>query len=145
MIAFGKALRRSASACRRLKLPGCAKQSAGDSRAIARAHVHSHRNEDMRAKTNRFGLTTMKDRHVKVKGSKLRFPFSRQERQRNHEVDVTDRHIAKINFEAPGSAGPDLFQYVDDTGEIRDITSQDVNAYLREITTKISARKIFGR
>ncbi|HJT44987.1 MAG TPA: DNA topoisomerase IB, partial [Chthoniobacterales bacterium] len=46
----------------------------------------------------------------------------------------TDRHIAKIVAKLQDLPGQDLFQYVDDDGQIRDVTSQDVNEYLREIT-----------
>jgi DNA topoisomerase-1 len=80
-----------------------------------------------------FGLTTMQDRHVDVKGSKLRFRF-RGKSGRVHDVDLNDRRIAKTIAKLQDLPGQELFQYVDDDGEVRDITSQDVNAYLREIT-----------
>src|SRR5260370_23547791 len=84
----------------------------------------------------------MKDRHVEVKGAKLRFRF-RGKSGREHEVDVTDRHIAKIISKLQDLPGQDLFQYLDDDGEIRDITSQDVNEYLREITGEDFSAKDF--
>src|SRR5262249_12125806 len=84
----------------------------------------------------------MKDRHVKVKGQRLRFRF-RGKSGRQHEVDVTDRRIAKIVSKCQDLPGQDLFQYVSDEGEIRDITSQDVNDYLREITNENFTAKDF--
>jgi DNA topoisomerase I len=90
-------------------------------------------NEEYARDNKSFGLTTMKDRHVEVKGSKLRFRF-RGKSGKEHEVDVTDRRIAKIISKLQDLPGQDLFQYVDDDGERREITSQDVNEYLREIT-----------
>jgi DNA topoisomerase-1 len=84
----------------------------------------------------------MKDRHVEVKGSKLRFRF-RGKSGKEHEVDVTDRHIAKIISTLQDLPGQDLFQYVDDDGKIRDVTSQDVNEYLREITDEDFSAKDF--
>jgi DNA topoisomerase-1 len=84
----------------------------------------------------------MKDRHVEVKGSKLRFRF-RGKSGKEHEVDVTDRHIAKIISKLQDLPGQDLFQYVDDDGKIRDVTSQDVNEYLREITDEDFSAKDF--
>jgi len=90
-------------------------------------------NEEYARDNKSFGLTTMKDRHVEVIGSKLRFRF-RGKSGKEHEVDVTDRRIARIVSKLQDLSGQDLFQYVDDRGEIRDVTSQDVNEYLREIT-----------
>src|SRR2546421_9908909 len=87
-------------------------------------------------------MTTMKDRHVEVKGAKLRFRF-RGKSGREHEVDVTDRRIAKIVSKLQDLPGQDLFQYLDDGGEVRDITSQDVNEYLREITGEDFSAKDF--
>src|SRR5207237_4178768 len=99
-------------------------------------------NEEYARENKSFGLTTMKDRHVEVKGAKLRFRF-RGKSGRDHEVDVTDRHIAKIISKLQDLPGQDLFQYVDDDGEIHDITSQDVNEYLREITGEDFSAKDF--
>ncbi len=99
-------------------------------------------NEEYARENKSFGLTTMKDRHVEVKGAKLRFRF-RGKSGREHEVDVTDRRIAKIISRLQDLPGQDLFQYVDADGEIRDISSQDVNEYLREITGEDFSAKDF--
>jgi DNA topoisomerase-1 len=99
-------------------------------------------NEEYARENNSFGLTTMQDRHVDVAGSKLRFRF-RGKSGREHEVDVTDRHIARIVSRLQDLPGQDLFQYVDDNGDVRDITSQDVNEYLREITGQDFTAKDF--
>jgi len=99
-------------------------------------------NEEYARENKSFGLTTMKDRHVEVKGAKLRFRF-RGKSGREHEVDVTDRHIAKIISKLQDLPGQDLFQYVDDDGKVGDITSQDVNEYLREITGEDFSAKDF--
>ena len=99
-------------------------------------------NEEYARENKSFGLTTMKDRHVEVKGSKLRFRF-RGKSGRDHEVDVTDRHIAKIISKLQDLPGQDLFQYVDEDGEVGDVTSQDVNAYLRDITGEDFSAKDF--
>jgi len=89
-----------------------------------------------------FGLTTMQDRHVEVKGSKLRFRF-RGKSGRVHDVDLNDRRVATTIAKLQELPGQDLFQYIDDDGELRDITSQDVNAYLREITGEDITAKDF--
>jgi DNA topoisomerase-1 len=99
-------------------------------------------NEEYARENKSFGLTTMQDRHVDVKGSKLRFRF-RGKSGRQHEVDVTDRRIARIVAKLQDLPGQDLFQYLDEKGEVRDVTSQDVNDYLREITGEDFTAKDF--
>jgi DNA topoisomerase-1 len=99
-------------------------------------------NEEYARDNKSFGLTTMQDRHVTVKGNRLRFRF-RGKSGRQHEVDITDRRIAKIVSKCQDLPGQDLFQYVADEGEARDVTSQDVNDYLRKITTENFTAKDF--
>ena len=99
-------------------------------------------NEEYARDNKSFGLTTMRDQHVEVKGSKLEFRFRGKSGIR-HEVDVADRRIAKIVSKLQDLPGQELFQYVDDDGEVGDITSQDVNDYLREITNEDFTAKDF--
>jgi len=99
-------------------------------------------NEEYARENKSFGLTTLQDRHVDVKGSKLRFRF-RGKSGRLHEVDVTDRRIARIISKLQDLPGQSLFQYVDDEGGVHEITSQDVNEYLREITGEDFTAKDF--
>src|SRR5437899_9470330 len=99
-------------------------------------------NEEYARENKSFGLTTLQDRHVDVKGSKLRFRF-RGKSGRQHEVDVTDRRIARIVSKLQYLPGQSLFQCVDDEGKVRDITSQDVNEYLRKITGEDFTAKDF--
>ena len=89
---------------------------------------------DEYARTNQsFGLTTLKDKHVDVKGSTLRFEF-RGKSGKKHCVDVNDKRLARIVKQCRDLPGQELFQYLDDDGVRRDVTSSDVNAYLKEIT-----------
>ena len=99
-------------------------------------------NEEYARENKSFGLTTMQDRHVDVKGSKLRFRF-RGKSGRQHEVDVTDRRLARTVLKLQDLPGQSLFQYLDDDGNVRDISSQDVNEYLREITGEEFTAKDF--
>jgi DNA topoisomerase I len=144
MIAFGKALpkirRRVASD---LKLPGLPQNKvlATVVQLLERTFIRIGNDEYARDNKS-FGLTTMKDRHVEVKGSKLRFRF-RGKSGKEHEVDVTDRRIAKTVSKLQDLPGQDLFQYVNGDGKVRDISSQDVNAYLREITGEDFSAKDF--
>jgi DNA topoisomerase I len=79
-----------------------------------------------------FGLTTLRRRHVEVNGAKLRFEF-RGKSGVPHAVAITDRRIARIVQHCQELPGQELFQYVDEAGEVRDVASDDVNDYLREI------------
>lgn len=99
-------------------------------------------NEEYARENKSFGLTTIKNRHVTVRGPHLRFRFCGKS-GRQHEVDITDRRIAKIVSKCQDLPGQDLFQYVSDDGEVRNVTSQDVNDYLREITNENFTAKDF--
>jgi DNA topoisomerase-1 len=78
-----------------------------------------------------FGLTTFRDRHVRVEGSSLRFRFTGKS-GKEWMLKVSDRRIARIVKGAQDLPGQQLFQYLDDDGERRQVASQDVNAYIRE-------------
>jgi DNA topoisomerase-1 len=98
---------------------------------------------DEYAKANEsFGLTTMRDKHVAVKGSTLRFEF-RGKSGKRHEVDVSDRRLAAIVKKCRDLPGYELFQYVDDDGTRQDVDSADVNAYVKEITGEDFTSKHF--
>lgn len=77
-----------------------------------------------------FGLTTLRNRHVTVSGSALRFRF-RGKGGRVHIVGVRDRRLARIVARCEELPGQELFQYLDEAGEPQSIDSADVNAYLR--------------
>src|SRR6266513_1804828 len=134
MVAFGEALPKIRRRVKKdLSLPGLPRNKvlAAIVQLLERSFIRVG-NEEYARDNKSFGLTTMQDRHVDVKGSKMRFRF-RGKRGIKHDVDVNDRHIAKIVSKLQDLPGQDLFQYIDDDGEVRDITSQDVNDYLREI------------
>src|SRR5438132_12682178 len=128
---------------RDMRLPGLPREKvlATVVRLLERTFIRIGNEEYARANKS-FGLTTMKDRHVKMKGPRLRFRF-RGKSGRQHEVDITDRRIAKIVSKCQDLPGQALFQYVSDEGEVRDITSQDVNDYLRQITNENFTAKDF--
>lgn len=77
-----------------------------------------------------FGLTTMRDRHVDVRGSRLEFEF-RGKGGKRHVVDIKDPRLAKIVRQCQEIPGHELFQYVDEDGERGRVESADVNEYLR--------------
>jgi DNA topoisomerase-1 len=99
-------------------------------------------NEEYAKENKSFGLTTMRNRHVDVAGTKLKFSF-RGKSGIKHEVDVTDRRLAKIIRQLQDLPGQEIFRYLDEESEVRKITSQDVNDYLREITGEDFTAKDF--
>ncbi len=80
-----------------------------------------------------FGLTTMQQKHVEVRGEVIRFEFTGKG-GRKHEIKVTDRKLAGIVRRCEELPGQELFRYIDDAGEPRTVESSDVNEYLRETT-----------
>ena len=80
-----------------------------------------------------FGLTTLRNRHVKIAGATLQFHF-RGKSGKHHTVRLHDRRLATIVKRCQDLPGYELFQYIDAAGERQTIDSADVNDYLRQIT-----------
>jgi DNA topoisomerase-1 len=98
---------------------------------------------DEYARTNRsFGLTTLRDKHVAISGSTIRFQF-RGKSGKRHEVGLDDRRLARIVRQCRDLPGQELFQYLDEEGHPRDIASTDVNDYLKEISGQDFTAKDF--
>lgn len=98
---------------------------------------------DEYAKANRsFGLTTLRDKHVEVSGSTMRFDF-RGKSGKPHSVALSDRRLARIVQRCQSLPGEELFQYVDDDGNRQAIGSGDVNDYLRQISGQDITAKDF--
>jgi DNA topoisomerase-1 len=90
-------------------------------------------NEEYARSNGSFGLTTLRDRHVRVCRGRLQFQFKGKSGIRQ-VVELTDTRLAAIVKRCQDLPGQQLFQYVDDRGRRRTITSADVNAYLRDVT-----------
>jgi len=98
---------------------------------------------DEYAKENKsYGLTTLKNRHVDVNGSELRFNF-KGKGGKVWRLGVRHRRVAKVIRACQELPGQDLFQYIDEAGELRHVASSDVNAYLREISGEDITAKDF--
>jgi len=82
---------------------------------------------------NSFGLTTLRNRHVKVEGGSVKFRFKGKS-GKEWNLAHSDRRIANVVRKLQELPGQQLFQYVCDDGGCRQITSSDVNAYIREVT-----------
>jgi DNA topoisomerase-1 len=99
-------------------------------------------NSDYAKQNKSYGLTTLRDPHVKVEGGELRFQFKGKS-GKTWKLQVKDRRIARIVKACQDLPGQDLFQYLDENGEHQSITSADVNAYLKEITGRDITAKDF--
>ena len=98
---------------------------------------------DEYAKSNHsFGLTTMLDRHVKVGKTSVRFGFKGKSGVR-HDIGLDDPRLARIVARCRDLPGQELFQYLDDDGTRHDVTSDDVNLYLREAAGREFTAKDF--
>jgi DNA topoisomerase-1 len=87
-------------------------------------------NEEYARTNGSFGLTTLRDRHVKVRGEAIQFEFKGKSGVRQR-VTLNNRRLARIVEHCQDLPGQELFQYIDDAGRAKLVTSADVNDYLR--------------
>jgi len=99
-------------------------------------------NDEYARANGSFGLTTLRDDHVEISGSTLRFQF-RGKSGKTHKVALSDPRLARIVRRCQALPGEELFQYVDEAGEQQTIGSGDVNDYLREISGEEFTAKDF--
>jgi len=90
--------------------------------------------QDAYAKENgTFGLSTLRDRHVKGSGSAVRFVF-RGKKGIDHDIRLGSARLSRLVMRCKELPGQDLFQYVDEDGKPRPIDSGMVNDYIRSIS-----------
>ncbi len=87
-------------------------------------------NECYQRDNHSYGLTTLRSRHVSAQRGRLRFTFRGKSGQ-EHEVELTDKRLARIMRRVQQLPGQRLFQYLDDHGARRPVDSEMVNEYLR--------------
>lgn len=97
---------------------------------LERTHFRVGNEEYVRANGSH-GLTTLRDRHVRIRGRHLHFTF-RAKSGIQQTVDLDDARLAKAVRICQDLPGQVLFQYEDEGGEVRAVSSSDVNDYLRE-------------
>jgi DNA topoisomerase-1 len=134
MMAFAKSLPRIRRRVRRdLKLPGLPREKVLAAVVKLLEITLIRVGNDEYAKSNRsFGLTTLRDKHAKIQGAKIRFDFNGKSGVA-HEIDLTDARLAKIVKQCQDLPGQELMQYLDEEGKVRDVGSADVNDYIHEI------------
>lgn len=89
-----------------------------------------------------FGLTTLKDRHVKVNNHNIEFAF-KGKKGVSHKISITSKKFARLVKQCRDIPGVELFQYIDEQGERHAVDSGAVNAYLKEITGQNFTAKDF--
>jgi DNA topoisomerase-1 len=99
-------------------------------------------NADYAKQNKSYGLTTLRDQHVDIEGGEVRFAFKGKS-GKTWRLAMRDRRIAKVVKACQDIPGQHLFQYYDENGEHQGITSNDVNAYLREATGREITAKDF--
>jgi DNA topoisomerase-1 len=134
MLAFGRALPRiRAEIDAELKCPGLGKRKVLATVVRLLETTLIRVGNDEYAKANKtFGLTTMRDRHFKAEGGRLRFSF-RGKAGKRHVITLRSRRLAQLVRRMQELPGQELFQYLDENGEPEPVDSADVNAFLREI------------
>jgi DNA topoisomerase-1 len=144
MLAFGRALPRIRRRVRRdLSLPGLPRQKvlATVVRLLEITLIRVGNEEYVRS-NNSFGLTTMRDRHVSVNGSNIRFQFAGKS-GKMHAVDLNNPRLARVVKRSRDLPGYQLFQYLDEEGNRQSIDAANVNEYLRSISAEEFTAKDF--
>ncbi|WP_332851608.1 DNA topoisomerase IB [Duganella sp. S19_KUP01_CR8] len=144
ILGFGKALpaiRRAVGAA--LQLPGLPREKVLATIVyLLEATMMRIGNEEYARENKSFGLTTLRDRHVRLDGRKVEFHF-RGKSGVQHTVEVEDRRLANIIRRTRDLPGQELFQYIDDDGNPHAIGSADVNDYLQAIAGEDYTAKDF--
>lgn len=89
-----------------------------------------------------FGLTTLQMEHVEVDGAKLHFEFLGKSKKW-HRIELKDQRAARVIRQCQELPGQELFQYLDEEGQRCSVGSDDINAYLREVTGEAFSAKDF--
>src|SRR5262245_58664671 len=100
-------------------------------RLLERTHIRVGNNEYARLNGS-YGLTTLKNRHVRVRGRRIEFRFKGKSGI-HHEIDLDDPRLAKEVRRCQELPGQTLFEYRDASRRLRKVGSSDVNAYLAAI------------
>lgn len=144
MIAFARALpsirRRVSSDLRRDGLPRD-KVLAALVRLLETTYIRVG-NAEYARENDSFGLTTLRERQVRVRGSTLKFRF-RGKSGVEHDISLTDARLARIVRRMQDLPGEELFRYVEDDGTVRTVESADVNDYLKSIAGEAFTSKDF--
>jgi DNA topoisomerase-1 len=133
LAAFGAALpklRRKVAEDLKGKPTDCATVVAAVLRLIDETRMRVG-NEEYAKSNKSFGATTLRNRHATVGRERLKITYNGKHGIKR-TVTVTDRSLARIAKRTQDLPGQHLFSFVDDSGEVRGVSSSDVNEYIRE-------------
>ena len=99
-------------------------------------------NEEYAQANDSYGLTTLRTRHVRLEGSKVRLNF-RGKTGKQHRILLDDKRLARVIKRCRDLPGEELFEYLDDDGTPQRVSSDDVNEYIREIAGEDFSAKDF--
>jgi DNA topoisomerase-1 len=99
-------------------------------------------NEEYARSNGSFGLTTLRDRHARLRGRRLSLRY-KGKGGKEHEAEIDDPRIVHIVKRCREIPGQDLFQYMQDDGSAGSVGSGDVNDYLRDVTGLDASAKDF--
>lgn len=88
-------------------------------------------NEQYAAANKSFGATTLRRRHLDLKGQRMRLRYLAKS-GREHDITISDRRLLRFVRAMQDLPGQHLFQYLDEDGVARPISSGDVNAYIAD-------------
>ena len=144
MISFGKALPVIRQAVNQaLALPGLPQEKVLATIINLMQLTMIRIGNDTYAKQNKsYGLTTLRNKHIQVDGSEMRFQF-RGKSGVEHNITVSDRKLARLIKKIRDLPGQELFQYIDENGKRQAISSSEVNGYIRKVTGENFTAKDF--
>jgi DNA topoisomerase-1 len=144
LLAFAVALRRIRARTRvALARPGLPREKvlATVVQLLEKSLIRVGNDEYVRQNAS-FGLTTLRDKHVAIRGCTVRFDYKGKS-GKHHTVSIDDQRIARVIRQCRDLPGYELFQYIDEERKHRRVTSTDVNAYLKAVAGESFTAKDF--
>lgn len=99
-------------------------------------------NEEYARDNSHYGLTTLRSKHVDVKGSTINLVFTGKS-GKDHEISISNPKVSKTIKKLEELPGYELFKYLDENGEKHPVDSQDVNEYIKEVARDSVTAKEF--
>ena len=89
--------------------------------------------EERYARKNKtYGIATLRRKHLTIEGDTLIFEYTGKWGQQQRKV-ITDARLRRVVEECAALPGYEVFKYLDESGEVRDVKARDLNAYIKEV------------